>query len=129
MLDLKNGKSCTKNVALPNETNLNIHFYLNLFLLAIKKTPYWQFGGTFFCDFAPFLFSIENKSAFLADPNVPIPGSYTAVVRKLPEKIFSRKIFIFGQNTGARKLYFYIFFLNCGYFVRLNGPKMATKNV
>ena len=93
-----------KKVVLPNETNLNIHFYLNFFLLAIKKTPYWKLG-LFFCDFAPFLFSIENKSAFRADPNVLIPGSYTAVVRKLREKKI-RKIFVFGQNTGARKLDF-----------------------
>ena len=103
MLDLKNGQSCTKNVA--NETNLNIHFYLNLFLPAIKKMPYWQFGCIFFCDFASFLFSIENKSAFRADPNVPIPGSYTAVVRKLREQKI-RNIFIRGQNTGARKFDF-----------------------
>ena len=93
-------------MALPNETNLNIHFYHNLILRAIKKTPYLQFGGIFFCDFAPFLFSIENKSAFRADPNVPIPGSYTSVVRKLREQKQFRKMFIFGQNTGARKWHF-----------------------
>ena len=93
-----------KEVVLPNETNLNIHFYLNLFLRAIKKRRIGNLG-VFFCDFAPFLFSIENKSAFRADPNVPIPGSYTAVVRKLHEKK-NWKIFIFGQNTGARKLDF-----------------------
>ena len=92
-------------MALPNETNLNIHFYLNLFLRAIKKTPYWQFGGIFFCDFAPFLFSIENKSAFRADPNVPIPGSYTAVVRKLREKKNSEN-FHFWPKYGGPKIGF-----------------------
>ena len=70
--------------------------------------PYWQVG-VFFCDFAPFLFSIENKSAFRADPNVPITGSYTAVVRKLSEnKNFGN--FHFWPKYGCHKKAFLYFF-------------------
>ena len=103
-------------MALPNETNLNIHFYLNLFLRAIKKTPYWQFGGIFFCDFAPFLFSIENKSSFRADPNVPIPGSYTAVVRKLRENFVFGTFLFLAKIRGPENWIFRHFFENYGYF-------------
>ena len=93
-----------KKVVLPNETNLNIHFYLNLFYGPLKKRHIGNLG-VFFGDFAQLFFVNRKKSVFHADPNVPIPGSYTAVVRKLRENFFSEN-FIFGQNTGARKLDF-----------------------
>ena len=98
-----------KQIVVPNETNLNIHFYLNLFSRAIKKTPYWQFGGIFFGDFAPFLFSIEHKSAFRADPNVPIPGSYIAMVRKLHEKFIFGKFSFLAKIRGPENWIFRIF--------------------
>ena len=87
-------------MALPIETNLNIHFYLNLFLRAIKKNAILAIWGYFFFDFAPFLFSIDNKSAFRADPNVPIPGSYTSLVRKLREKTKIGKLSFLAKIRG-----------------------------
>ena len=66
---------------------------------------YWQFGGIF-CDFVPFLFSIENKSAFRADPNVPIPGSYTAMVRKLRENFFGGTFSFLAKIRGPENWIF-----------------------
>ena len=47
MLDLKNAQKPAQKIVLPNETNFNIHFYINVFLRAIDKTQYWQFWGIF----------------------------------------------------------------------------------
>ena len=92
-------------MALPNETNLNIHFYLNLFLRAIKKRHIGNLG-VFFCDFAPFVFSIEKISAFRADPSVPIPGSYAAMVRKLREKKNFGKFSFLAKIRGPENCIF-----------------------
>ena len=75
-----------------------IFIFISIFFYGPLKKRHIGNLGVFFCDFAPFLFSIENKSAFRADPNVSIPGSYTAVVRKLREN------FCFGKFSFLPKI-------------------------
>ena len=104
MLDLKNAQKPAQNIVLPNETNFNIHFYINVFYGPLIKRHIGNFG-VFFCDFAPSFFSsIENKTT---DPNCLIDGSYTAMVIKLR----------FWPKYGIWKMGFLNILLNCVYFL------------
>ena len=104
MLDLKNAQKPAQNIVLPNETNFNIHFYINVFLRAIDKTPYWKFWGIFlwFCAIFFFFNRKQNYRSKLSDWWILYRYGYkTALLAKIR-----------GPKMGFLNI-----LLNCVYFL------------